>query len=69
MAFLLVKRPATFSLDQDETGWIELQAKRIGSNRSRIVQSLIERAAEAKDGETWRETVRGEAEQKESSAA
>lgn len=58
MAAPLIKQAITFSVDRDELGWLQLQANRIGKNRSQILQSLIERAAEIKDGDDWREAVR-----------
>lgn len=69
MTITLIKQAITFSVDQDELGWLELQAKRVGKKRSQILQSLIERAAENKDGDDWRSAVREFVAEQNTSAA
>lgn len=58
MAFTLTKKPITFSVDQDELGWLDLKARRIGNRRSQVVQDMIRRDAEQSEGADWRTVVR-----------
>jgi len=58
MAMTLVKRAISFSVDQDELGWLELKAHRIGNRRSQVLQDMIRRDAEHEVGNDWRTVVR-----------
>jgi len=58
MSMVLVKRAISFSVDQDELGWLELKAHRIGNRRSQVLQDLIRRDAEREEGKDWRAVVR-----------